>query len=170
MGLVLIPTTLHTEHFCMVWILYIKCPPASLLGCRYKAGKVLILSMLLVVPLLTAYTHDPGGYGGNTVFLLVIISLGDITGCTSLFLLIKMIIFTVETTSSLNHRAGICSISFESIDLTHLTFSFTNLIPYFMKGTWELVSRQYRIITCSLSSVLHDLNAQSAYITFTTKL
>ena len=134
-----------------------------------SAAKVLILSMLLVVPPLTAYTHDPGGNGGNTIFLPVTISLGDITGCTPPFLLIELIIFTIETTSSLISRAGIHFISFWSIDRTHLTLSFTNLIPLSMKGTWEFVSQQYKVIPCSLNSVLHDSNARSAYITFTTK-
>ena len=123
---------------------------------------VLILSTLLVVPPLTAYTHEPGGNGGSTICLPVTTCLDDITGCTPLFLLIELIIFTVETTNSLINQVGIRLISFGSIDLTHLTLSFTNLIPCSMKGTCELASQHSRVIPCSLKHVLHDSNARSA--------
>ena len=128
MGFLLIPTTLHAELLCMVLILYTKCLPPSSLGRRYSALKVLILLILLVVPPLTSYTHEPGENDSNTIFLPVTVSLGDITGCTPPFLLIKLIIFTVETTNSFVNRVGIRFISFGSIDLTQLTLSFTNLI------------------------------------------
>ena len=141
MDFLLIPITLHAEHLCIVSMLYTKYQPSSSLGRRYSAAKVLMLSILLVVPPLTAYIHNLGGYDDNTIFLPVTICLDDITGCTPPFLLIELIIFTVETTSSLINRAGICFISFGSINLTHLNLSFTNFIPCLMKGTWKFVSQ-----------------------------
>ena len=162
MGFLLNPTTLHAELLCMVLMLYTKCPPPSSLGRRYNAAKLLILSTLLVVPPLTAYTHDPGGYGGSFILLPVMICLGDITGCTPPFLLMELIIFTVDITNSLIKRAGIRLILFDSIDLTHLTLSFTNRIALSMKGTCELASQHSRVIPCSFNTVLHDSNAQSA--------
>ena len=153
----------------MVLMLYTKCPPPSSLGRRYSAAKDLILSMLLVVPPLTAYTHDPGGYGVNTIFLPVTICLGDITGCTPPFLLIKLIISIVKTTNSLISRADIRCIFFGSINQTHLILSFKNQISLSMKGICEFVSQQYRVIPCSLSSTRNNLNAQLAYIIFILK-
>ena len=159
MGFLLILIILHAEHLCMVLMLYTKCPPPSLLGRSYSAVKIFVLSILLVAPPLTAYTHDPGGYDGNIIFLQVTICLGDITGCTPPFLLIELIIFTVTANSYLINRVGIRFISFKSFDLTHLALSFTNLIPSSMKCTWEFALQQYKLISCSLNSVLHDSNA-----------
>ena len=100
-GFLLIPITLSAELLCMVSILYTRCPPPSSLGHRYNASKVLILSILFVVPPLTAYTNAPAGYEGSTKFLPVTICLGDITGCIPPFLLTELIILTVDTTNSI---------------------------------------------------------------------
>ena len=169
MAFLFIPITLHAKFLYLVEMLYAKCPPPLLLGRRYSVAKVLMLSILLVVPPLTTYTYNPGGYGGNTIFLPVTICLGDIIVYTPPFLLIKLIIFTVETTSSLISRAGICFIFFGCIDRTHLTLSFINLIPLSIKGTWGFVSQEYKMIPCSLNLVLHDSKAWLAYIILTTK-
>ena len=99
MGFLLIPITLHTELLCMMTMLYTKCPSPISVGRRYSAGKVLMLSILFVVPPLTAYTYAPSRYEGTTIFLRVIICHGDITGCTHPFLLTELIIFTVEAFS-----------------------------------------------------------------------
>ena len=119
-----IPITLHAKFLCMVAMLYTKCPPLLSLGRRYSVIKVLMLSILFVLPYLTAYTYNPDGYEGNTISLAVAICLGDITVGAPSFLLIKWIIFTVETTSSLISQAGIHLIFFGSIDNTHLIVSF----------------------------------------------
>ena len=102
---------------------------------------------------MTAYIHDPGGNDGNTILLPMMICLGDITGCTPPFLLIELIIFTIETTNSRINQVGIRFISFGSIDLTHLTLSFTNLIPCLMKGTCKLVSQHNRVILGKLTNI-----------------
>ena len=143
MGFLLIPITLHAELLCMGEYCIQNYPPPSSLGHKYSAAKVLMLSILFVVSSWTAYTYDFGGYEGNTIFLPVTICLGDITGCTPTFLLIELIIFTVETPSSLISQDNFRFISFESINRTHLILSFANLIPFSMKGTCKFVSQQY---------------------------
>ena len=164
MGFLLIPITLQAEHLCIVSILYTKCPPPSSFGRRYSASKVLMLSILLDVAPLTAYTNAPGGYDGSTSFLPIIIYLGDITGWTPPFLLIELTILTVDITNSLINLEGIRFIFFGSMDLTHLILSLINLIPRSTKCTCAVESQHIRYIPCSFKPSQQVANALSAYI------
>ena len=160
MDFFLIPITLHAEHLYMVRILYTKCPPPSSLGRRHSTGKVLMLSMLLVVPPLTAYTHDPGGYGGETIFLPATISLFDITGCTPPFLLMELIIFTVETTRSLINLAGIF-VSSSGALISHILLSLSRilfLVQCKARGNWYHSNIEYYLVHSTQSYMIRILD------------
>ena len=157
------PITRHDEFLSCVIMLYTKCPPPSSFGRRYMPSKVRITSTSLEVSPLTPYTQVPGGYGGSFILLPVTMCLADMTGCTPPGRLIELTILTVENTSSLINLCGIFFTCFGIMDRTHLILSLINRIPLSTNWTCALASQQLRVIPSSLSSVLHDTKARSAY-------